>query len=777
MMDNKIEGREKPGKPIRNRAAASPLAIPPPFGNHYWYKAIFEHSPIAAGVFQLDGMHLLDANQALIDLLGFSVDELVVLSEEKLGKIINLEVQRQVLARLLETGSVTEFEATLLARSGRRVEVSVTAHLIAIDDEQFIAAQIVEIGERKRLQQTLSASEAKLNAVIHELPVGVWVVDAAGRMTDTNPAADAIWAGSAPLSAQKEQYLEYETWDYLTGKRLEVHEYPLIKTIETRSPYPPTELLIKRFDGSMGVVMVSAMPINNSNGELIGAVGINVDITAQKRNEEALARINRELREYINQRTADMTKSDLVTRVGDWQIDVTDRKFKGSDELFEIFDIDKSDCVSPFESFFSRIHPDDKSLVQETSLKSRETGLPWNINYRIITTSGTQKWIHEIGQVLKDADGKIISVTGISQDITHFKVLEEKLREKEEDFLAIFINTSDGLALLNPQGEIIASNPAMEKITGYTSEELYAKRLNTYLHHDDAIYDEALHNALFDGKPTDFQAEKRIICKEGQVRWVNLAITRTPGGNDGSGFSFARLEDITEAKRDQEALIKSEKLALIGRLGASLAHEINNPLQAAIGCLGLAMEDQKQGGEAQTLLPVVMEELERGARIVSQLRDLGNLSRTMVKSPGNINAIIEKTLLLTRKRCMDHGVEVEWSPCADLPLVTVVADNIQQVFLNLILNALDAMPQGGIIRIGTNCQPKSEGITITIADTGCGIEKERLERIFEPFYTTHQSGMGLGLYISKKIVESHKGRITVDSEVGAGTAFEIWLPD
>jgi signal transduction histidine kinase len=236
------------------------------------------------------------------------------------------------------------------------------------------------------------------------------------------------------------------------------------------------------------------------------------------------------------------------------------------------------------------------------------------------------------------------------------------------------------------------------------------------------------------------------------------------------------VEDITEKRTSQEALLRAERLAIAGRLGASLAHEINNPLQSVIGCLGLAEEILEDGAEVRRYLEIAMEELERAAGIVTQLRDLSRETKTKKKEPTDLNAFVEKTLMLTRKRCQNRGVEVEWQPAASLPAVPMVPDRMQQVCLNLVLNAVDAMPRGGQLRVSTAATGQPPGVHIRFADTGVGIAPDTLSRIFEPFHSTRNEGLGLGLYISKKVVDEHDGRIEVDSHVGEGTTFTIWLP-
>ncbi len=224
------------------------------------------------------------------------------------------------------------------------------------------------------------------------------------------------------------------------------------------------------------------------------------------------------------------------------------------------------------------------------------------------------------------------------------------------------------------------------------------------------------------------------------------------------------------------ALLQAEKLTIVGELAASLAHEINNPLQAVIGCLGLAEETVAEGGDPDRYLEVALEELRRVARIVRQLRDLQRSSAIEEREPTDVNVLLGRVRTLSRRKCEDQDVEMVWEPAVDLPLLPLAPDRIQQVFLNLVLNALDAMPQGGRLEVSTTRTSQPPGVTVSLADSGVGIPPEVLARLFEPFYSTKRDGLGLGLFISHEIVERHGGHVDVESRVGEGTTFKVWLP-
>jgi two-component system NtrC family sensor kinase len=249
---------------------------------------------------------------------------------------------------------------------------------------------------------------------------------------------------------------------------------------------------------------------------------------------------------------------------------------------------------------------------------------------------------------------------------------------------------------------------------------------------------------------------------------------------------YAEVKDFAdELARSQAQLIQSEKLAATGKLAASIAHELNNPLQAVQSCVYLVADQTDPDDPNRQYLDIAREELDRMARIVGRMVDFYRPSDEG-RIPTDVNALLENVVALVRKRLQQGGIEVDLELVPDLPLIIATGDHLKQVFLNVIINALEAMPQGGRLEMVTRRvserdarrkAPADAGfVEIEFADTGVGIPAEHLNNIFDPFYTTKSKGMGLGLSVSYGIVERHGGQIQVESKVGEGTTFLVRLP-
>ncbi|MBN1876652.1 MAG: PAS domain S-box protein [Anaerolineae bacterium] len=399
---------------------------------------------------------------------------------------------------------------------------------------------------------------------------------------------------------------------------------------------------------------------------------------------------------------------------------------------------------------------------------------------------------------VEDSTGQIISGVTIFQDITEQVQAQEMLKSYTEElerqtkrrafalrasharFQAVFEDAAIGIALVDQSARVIAGNPALQRILGYRQEELEGMSLAALTHPDNVGDDLKLYNELIAGERRYYQMEGRYVRKDGRPIDVNVTVSLVQW-RDAARYTIVMLEDISARKEAQEALIQSEKLALTGKLAASLAHEINNPLQSVVGFLSLLEESLAGDGkmskeEARAYVRIAIEEVKRAAHLVHEMRNLNQPSEPEDQKPSAVNDLVERVIALSQKKSQEQHVQIIWEAADNLPLIPAVPDRIQQVFLNLTLNALDAMPDGGELHISTARTANPPGVEIRFADSGIGIAFADIGKLFKPFHTTKDAGMGLGLYISQRIVREHGGRIDVDSIQEKGATFTVWLP-
>lgn len=348
-----------------------------------------------------------------------------------------------------------------------------------------------------------------------------------------------------------------------------------------------------------------------------------------------------------------------------------------------------------------------------------------------------------------------------------FRRVENAKQEWEQTVDAI----DEAIALVDQDCYILRANRVLANWAGVPSTQLIGKRCFEIFHGTATPPEECPHIRLLKTQqPAEGEVEARHL---GKTFWLKTYPLRNSAGEYIGSVNVWR--DITTERHLQAQLIQSEKMAATGRLAASIAHEINNPLQAISGCIDLA-QATNDPEKIKRYLGLASTELERLASVVRRMLDFYRPTRTE-RAPVNVRELIEDVLLLSGKRLQHARVSVNVRWADELPPILGMADQLKQVFLNFVLNAIEAMPQGGTLDIrGQTLDEGGHWVVISIADSGAGIPPQDLERIFEPFFTTKPEGTGLGLAVSHSIVTQHGGRIIVDSAPGHGTTFTIWLP-
>jgi PAS domain S-box-containing protein len=350
-----------------------------------------------------------------------------------------------------------------------------------------------------------------------------------------------------------------------------------------------------------------------------------------------------------------------------------------------------------------------------------------------------------------------------------------QLQGSEARLRAIVERAVIGIAPVDQEGYILDSNPALAAMLGASQEDLRGRLFTDFVFPEEAEGQAGRYRALLASGIRNYRTELRYRRLDGKVGWANLLLSFISDAAPDLPAAIALVEDVTHQKRTMEALVQAEKLSATGRMLTALAHEINNPLQAVIGCLGLARESLEDREDPDLYLQVATDELRRAAGLLAGLREVYRPGDDR-REPTDLAALVKKVLAVTRGQYEQQGVQVTLTEAAGLPSLNVAPDRIQQVFLNLVFNAIDAMPGGGRLAIDLAATAEPAGVQISFADTGTGIPADVLDGIFEPFVTTKPEGSGLGLFTCHAIVEQHGGHINLESEQGRGATFFVWLP-
>ncbi len=395
--------------------------------------------------------------------------------------------------------------------------------------------------------------------------------------------------------------------------------------------------------------------------------------------------------------------------------------------------------------------------------------------------------------ILKDNLARLVPV--IEREIQEARArqarrqAEQELRALQERFQATFNQAAVGMAHLGLDGEWLMMNQRLCSMLGYSREELLGLRLHE-LTPDQDLEDEApLHECLLAGSCESYSCEKRLRRGDGSYVPVTFTCSLVRDDAGAAKYFIAVIEDISERKRAEEErerltqmVISNEKLAAAGRMAATLAHEINNPLEGLTNLLYLLSARATWDEQSRTLLGMAESELQRVSHITRSTLSFYREAPAPVRI--RVTDLVEEALALYEPKLARQGVAIErrYEDAQDAPEVTGMPGELRQVISNLLANAMEAMPGGGrvVVKVAPTQFNGSRGTAVTVADSGTGIPPEHRQNLFQPFYTTKgQRGTGLGLWVSRGIVQKHGGSLrfrSASSPERHGTVFRLLLP-
>ena len=407
---------------------------------------------------------------------------------------------------------------------------------------------------------------------------------------------------------------------------------------------------------------------------------------------------------------------------------------------------------------------------------------------------------HEIGEreradaALRDANAELeqrvaLRTAELESEVAQRRRTEEILRASEQRWRSMFEASAVGIALTDRNRRFVAANEAFQRMVGYGEEELCALGPVDITHEDDRAETADMLDDILSGRRPDYHVEKRYRRKDGTVIWVRVSTARAPGPDSSLPGIPTIIEDITERKRAEDSaqeardsLYRVTRLTTMGELSASIAHEVNQPLSAIVAngaaCLNLLSEPTPDVEEAKEAIADIISDGRRASAVLARVRQLVKKS-VPERARVDINDALTEVLSLARQELQRSQIAAKLELAPDLPSVQADRIQLQQVVLNLVMNGIEAMrgviDRARVLRVRSEIVPPAN-IAVTIEDTGTGFGNNGPDRIFETLYTTKEDGMGMGLSISRSIVQSHGGRLWAAPGNGCGAAFSFTLP-
>jgi two-component system cell cycle sensor histidine kinase/response regulator CckA len=439
-------------------------------------------------------------------------------------------------------------------------------------------------------------------------------------------------------------------------------------------------------------------------------------------------------------------------------------------------------------SAFEQIHPDDRARVQKAAEDSRRSGMGTTLEYRLRHKNGEWLVLESTSSVIRNEKGDPEKLVIVNRDVTERKRAEEALRRSEAGFRSVVEDAPYGIYRASTAGRFLQVNPALKKMLGYDlTEELLSKDLTSEIFRNPGEYQNLIEHLIRSEEIKDVEMEWKR--KDGTPITVHCTGRRVNDENGAIAYFDALAEDVTEKRILERQLRMAQKMEAIGRLSGGIAHDFNNLLGVIIGYSRVL---KRELGTNTALCEHALEIEKAGQRAASLTKQLLAFSRQQVLTPAILNL---NTLASDMEKMLPQllGEDVKVSMVLDPKLGNVKADQsqIEQVIMNLAVNARDAMPMGGKLKIETANAELDQAyvwahpgakvgsyVLLAVTDTGTGMDAATLTHIFEPFFTTKElgKGTGLGLATVYGIVKQSNGYIGLESAIGKGTSFQIYLP-
>ena len=564
------------------------------------------------------------------------------------------------------------------------------------------------------------------------------------------------------------------------------------------------EARLRRYDGKYRRFLFSAAPLADKSGQVVKWCGINTDIEDRLKAEETLrARESHFEREqahaalkaseaHLRLANAHLSVAQQVSVMGSFTADLVADEHTWSDELYRICEFELGSKVKT-QRLRDIVHSEERPLF-DAVIERAIAGHDVDFQFRIVTPGGVTKHLHAAGRLSEHIDGRPIFM-GAVQDVTEKNLAEEALKAREADLRRALDHLTEA-QLLSKTGSFTSDLVRNEHIwsDGFYricelepgSRKIYTETLaELVLPEDQPSFHGAIERAIAGEEP---EFEFRIVTFRGVVKHLRGIAHRIAHVADRPMFVGA-VQDVTESKLAEEALNSAraelthvERVMTLGALTASIAHEVNQPLSGIITnattCLSMLAADPPNLDGARATTERTLRDGNRAAEVIQRLRAMFAHKRPTNESV-DLNEAACEVLALSSSELQVCRVTLRTDFDSGLPLVSADRVQIQQVILNLILNAADAMsevcdrPRNLLI---VTARQDASSVQLSVRDSGPGIDPQNLGRLFDAFYTTKTHGMGVGLSISRSIIESHKGRLWATANEGPGATFSFSIP-
>lgn len=726
---------------------------------------IFENTEDGILVVRIDNQYLVTGNQTICRMLGYSIEELGTLTAS------DIHPPEEMNRILRHFGTVAKGKSTLTKEIPVRRKdnsifcVDIASVPIILAGKTYSLNTFRDASEYKKAEKLLREPLKEYETIFECCTDAIVVLSRDRKIISCSKAfCDLFRYGRSEIIGESIRMIHPSEESFISlGARI----YP---TIDKEGSYR-TDWRFARSDGTAfsGETVTSA--IRDDQQTITGYIAIIRDVTERRTAEKALKESEERYRIAIEH------SNDGVAIIENLIHTYVNRK------LVEIFGYENHRQIIGKPVAFL-VHPDDKDrVVSYLKARQNDDAAPSRYEFKGIRKDGTTIYIEASAATVTYQDNR--HALAFLRDITKRKVAEEALKESEEKYRLLIQNATDSIFIVQ-DGVIKFPNPKTEERYGYSAKELATIPFIEHVHTEDRATVMDHYGKKIRGKESSSTYPVRVIGKDHRELWGEISSVLVEWEGKPAVLTFVR--DITEQKKLESQLFQAQKMEAVGTLAGGIAHDFNNLLMGIQGYTSLMLFNLTPEHPFYGKLKHIEDQVKSGADLTKQILGFARGGRYEIK-PTDLNDIVRKTSTMFSRTKKEIIIRCTYEK--DLWTTEVDRGQMEQVLLNLYVNAWQAMPHGGTLHIKTRNVNIGEDhssllpalkagsyVKISVTDTGVGMDEKTRERIFEPFFTTKEMGRGTGLGLASAygIVKGHKGTINVMSESGKGTTFHIYLP-
>jgi len=722
------------------------------------FDSLFHRNLHCAYVHDFEG-RFLEANEASLRLLGYSREEIPDLRFASLIGEDQLPTVYEALEEIGRNGSQRGFtEYRLRRKDGGHVWVETHGSLIYRNGVPHAVLGVArDVTDRKKAEEALRESRESLRRLVEDMPALVCRFLPDGTLTLVNERYCSYFG------KKKEELIGQDFFRFIPEEEREkVRAH--FTALNEQKPMATYEHQVLAPDGTIRWQEWTDRALTDEEGRIREYQSLGMDITERKRSEETLKESEKKYRELVDNSLVGIYKTTLKGEI-----------LYVNDALSKLLEFDSPEEMKAESVLVRYKNRGDRDLLIS---KLMESGSVSDFETELLTREGGTK------TVLLSAVRENDEISGMILDITERKLAEEALRESEEKYRLLVENASDGIFIAQDL-EIKFPNRKAREMGDALGFELEGVPFINYVHPEDRQMVMERHLGRIKGKNVPNTYSFRLVSANGEELWTELHAV--PITWEGKPATLNFLRDITKEKKLEAQFRRAQRMESIGTLAGGIAHDFNNLLMSIQGYASLMLMDMDEDHLHRPMVEGIVDSVMSGASLSRKLLGFARGGKYELRQT-DMNRLVKKTSEMfarTRKE-----IQIRWQYEERIWTVEVDRAQMEQVLMNLYLNAWQAMPAGGEMVLETRNVEMGEGeignfkakpgkyVKVTIRDNGVGMDSKTLERIFEPFFTTKELGRGTGLGLASAygIIENHGGMIQVDSRVGKGTTFAIYLP-